>query len=91
MTQFLLLIATVLGLNMALADKEKPIQEPPLKFENQQNKESSFAHTKTKDLKSKWKAPRKVFPKSNKAPKDPDAPKSLDEQIKDADRSDMEE
>lgn len=71
--------------------ENKPIQEPPLKFENQQAKAKTNTESKSKDLKSKWKAPRKIFPKSEKVQKDPEAAKSLDEQIKDADRSDMEE
>jgi hypothetical protein len=82
---------TLLFLAVFAVAQTKPIQEPPLKFENSNSKDKKSDAPKAKDSKAKWKAPRKVFPKPEKAQKDSEAPKSIDEQIKDADRSDLEE
>lgn len=73
----------------------KPIEEKPPKFEvdapaNVSSANKGEKSTKPRGKKSRYKAPRKVFPPSEKNKENPDAPKSLDEQIKDADRSDLE-
>lgn len=74
--------------------EQPPVQEPVPKFEVDAPANSSASKNeksnKQRGKRSRFKAPRKVFPPSEKNKDNPDAPKSLDEQIKDADRSDLE-
>ncbi len=87
-------IAT-LFLATAVWAQGKPIEEKPPKFEvdapaNPKAEAKGEKSTKSRGKKSRYKAPRKVFPPTEKNKENPQAPKSMDEQIKDADRSDLE-
>jgi hypothetical protein len=86
---------TALIFATAVSAQSRPIEEKPPKFEvdapaNAKAPGKGEKSNLQRGKRTRFKAPRKVFPPSEKNKENPDAPKSLDEQIKDADRSDLE-
>lgn len=91
MKKLSLITLVFLFYSQIFADEGKPLQEPEPKYAEEIEKQEAKTLSK-QELKKrkKQKAPRKVFPPSKKTQNNPGEEMSTDEQIKAADRSDLE-